>query len=202
MTRDQRARVLRAGRALEHRLGEVAGLRGQGRQRARARSACQGGAPRAQSISADDDRRRDHTADEPGVRLGRRDVGQEAGRARSARPTRNAPVSYAHTARTRSRIQPVAAPSTLQRRARRQVGAAWPSRTTNAEHADVHRRRRPSRSSPSAPRADRARVNAPTAARTTPTATSNAAAAGELRRDRGVEDDGQGDRDPEHDRTG
>ena len=64
------------------------------------------------------------------------------------RPTRNAPVSYAHTPRTSRRIQPRSAPRPSRARRPGPAAPAWPSRTTKASSADVQRpehRRHPGR---------------------------------------------------------
>ena len=73
---DERARVLGAGGALEHRLREVARLRREPQQRPEDQG-LDGVLPQSIEHDRDDDRGRDQPADQPGVRLGRRDVGQE-----------------------------------------------------------------------------------------------------------------------------
>ena len=166
------AGVLGAGGALEHRLGQVAGLGGEGRRAARAASAWTGGWPSPPEHQADHDGRRDDAADQPGVRLRRRDVGQEPlapealadeVRARCRRPTPRG--SAAGSSRAPRRGPPAA------RRPGR-PGRAWPRRTTNASRLTYSAPNtvaiqvaRPSRGS--------GRVNAATATSTIPTALSS-----------------------------
>ena len=77
MAGDQATRVLGASRALEHRLGEVAGLGGKGDQWPHDQPGLGGLAEGPQDDGADDGRG-DDPADQPGVRLRRRDVAQES----------------------------------------------------------------------------------------------------------------------------
>ena len=81
---DQRARVLRAGGPLEHRLGEVAGLGRERDERTRGAARRRGCLAEPDEDDGADRGRGDDPADQPGVRLRRRDVGQELAAARSA----------------------------------------------------------------------------------------------------------------------
>src|SRR3954454_5509427 len=78
VTRDQRPRILRARGALEHRLREVTGLRGQPEQGSEdERKDRRLTEPGKQQRG--NDRCADQATDESGVRLGRRDVREEPG---------------------------------------------------------------------------------------------------------------------------
>ena len=168
---DERARVLRAGRALEHRFGEVAGLGRERQSAAEERAAWSGDSPRPHSISADDDRRGDEPADQPGVGLRRRDVGRgtSSGRTACRRGRRRC--------RTTTRRGRGAGSSRARRRGRRAARVVGDGRRRVAEPDDERRaarrraRRTRSRSTSAGPSRGSRRVNDATAARTIPIAT-------------------------------
>ena len=120
VARDERPGVLRAGGALEHRFGEVAGLRGERESAARGRRPRAPGSGRAPTAASP--RRRacgDDPADDALVRLRRRDVGAGTGAARSAARRDTRPCRTPRRASTSSRIQPRSGPSAAERRRRR-----------------------------------------------------------------------------------
>ena len=118
------ARVLGAGGPLEHRLGEVAGLRGQRRSAARAASAWS----RVCAEAPEHERRRRSWPRRPRRPAPRSSSTARCGSGTCVRPkfwpTRYAPVSYDQTARISSRIQP----RSRTERAERRVAPGSPAR--------------------------------------------------------------------------
>jgi hypothetical protein len=173
VARDQRPRVLRAGGALEHRLGEVAGLRGERDERPEHERRT-GGLAEPGEQQRDDDRRRDDPPTSPAyVFDGEMWVEELA--PPEAPPDEVRPVSYDQTPSTSSRIQPRSAPSAASGAP---AGTAGASRRAGDEREQRRRRARrtPSSSRSRARRADRSAERA-TAARIDPPDERGAAAA-------------------------
>ena len=167
VARDQRPRVLGAGGALEHRLGEVAGLGGEPEQRPE-HDRPERRLAEAREHERDDDRARDRAR-----RRGPRSTsrarcgsgtcggrsGARRGRRRCRSSTRRAPAAGSSRARRRG------PPAARRRRDRRAPSWRRGGRTRAARRRSP---RTPSRSRPPARRADPGRSRLPTPARTAP----------------------------------
>ena len=175
MARDQVARVLRAGGPLEHRFGEVAGLRREGHERAED----QGRRPGSGRGRRGPGRRR------PSRRRSRRSARRRSSTARCGSGTSAARTACRRSTRRCRRPRPTRTRSTIQPRSAReprQGGAGGHRRgglVAEPEDEAEERRRRPrrtrSRTRSAGRRAGSGRVNAPTAASTKPIAEQDAA---------------------------